>query len=141
MQGIDAYRRPFLVIKCEIDGNKIMQTFFQRYANNTQFWMGCGHATHCYLMHTDDGMNRSQFQFLIDLVQGKKLTLQHKHIPYIDDLIGKRIIMYNEKEIKAAKIIQYHWRLCRYNPKYKMCEQVQLHGYEDLYEEQNKNLN
>lgn len=26
---------------------------------------------------------------------------------------------------KAAIIIQKNWRLCRYNPKYKMCEKVQ----------------
>ena len=30
----------------------------------------------------------------------------------------------------AVLKIQQAWRLCRYNPKYKMCETVQMNNYE-----------
>lgn len=42
--------------------------------------------------------------------------------------IGKKL----EPEKYAAIKIQQAWRLCRYNPKYKMCESVQIHNLEEI---------
>ena len=46
-------------------------------------------------------------------------------------------IIYSEKENKAATIIQKYFRECRYNPVYKLCQQIfkkQLHLILDSYE-------
>ena len=34
--------------------------------------------------------------------------------------------------LKAAICIQKKWRLCRYNPKYNMCEMVTTHNIENI---------
>lgn len=40
----------------------------------------------------------------------------------------------------SARILQRAWRLCRYNPNYKMCHKVQLRDMEEIYKEYNEKL-
>ena len=49
---------------------------------------------------------------------------------------GSKIELYDEKK-EAAIVIQRNWRLCRYNPKYKMCEKVQSRNFDLIQEETN----
>ena len=137
MWGIDKFRRKFVVMKFIINKNskkqiKIMQTFFQRYTNGTN-WMGCGHATQ-YLFYTIGGMSDEQFDFLDKILEGNEIEIPDNINTMFDS--GSKIELYDEKK-EAAIVIQRNWRLCRYNPKYKMCEKVQCKNFDLIQEESN----
>ena len=130
MTGVDCFRRSFIVIKFIIGENtpepkKIMQTFFQRYTDGHK-WMGCGHATE-NLMWTIGGMEENQFNFLDKILKGETIEITSD----ISSLFkGQTVSLYDEKLRKAVKTIQNYWRICRYNPEYKMCERVQSRNLE-----------
>ena len=130
MKGIDIFRRPFIVVKFFVDYKYIcVQTFFQRYSNDKKLWVGCGHFGE-NLIETYGGMNIKQFELLSKIINKEKVKLEIYHKPFNDKLIGKFIELYDENKINATIFIQRHWRLCRYNPKYKMCEKVQMRNFE-----------
>jgi hypothetical protein len=135
MMGVDCYSRYFIVIKFLInrkdkEPEKIMQTFFQRHSYS-KLWMGCGHATQ-NLMWTDGGMKQEQFQFLDRILKGEILEIPNNiNSIYPDGTVS----LYDEKKWKAVEKIQKQWRLCRYNPRYKMCETVQMRNYETILNE------
>ena len=57
------------------------------------------------------------------------------------DNIGKQLYYSNELyKHKKASIIQKAWRICRYNPKYTMCEKVQLRNLDNIQDEHNHYL-
>ena len=125
MAGIDVFYRKFIVVKFLIDNTKVMQTFFQRYTHGSMI-MGCGHAT-VNLIDTSGGMNDEQQKFILDIIKNKSAIMKREYYPE-NDWAGKEVILFNEKEWNAAKLIQSKWRLCRYNPKYKMCEKVLMNN-------------
>ena len=129
MTGYDVFGRKFVVIKFLIEdsGKPIMQTFFQRYSNDYKFWMGCGHATQ-NLLNTRGGMKPNQFKFINEIMTGKTIEITSDINSIFPN--GLKVSLFNEKEWEAAKKIQNQWRLCRYNPKYKMCEKVQSKNME-----------
>jgi len=135
VMGIDCYARYFIVIKFMInrkgkEPEKIMQTFFQRYSYQN-LWMGCGHATQ-NLMWTDGGMKQEQFLFLDRILKGETLEIPNNiNSIYPDGTVS----LYDEKKWNAAEKIQKQWRLCRYSPRYKMCETVQMRNYETILNE------
>lgn len=49
--------------------------------------------------------------------------------------LGKDVFLYGEGKRNAVAIIERNWLLCRYDPKYKMCEKVPMHSIEDVYTE------
>ena len=68
MKGIDVYKRHFIVVKMIVNGNKIMETYFQRQTNDVNFWMACGHATRGFLDTRGSELIKGQielFNFLI----------------------------------------------------------------------------
>ena len=134
MRGIDTYNRPFFVIKFIIDNNyTLMQTFFQRYTNNSQLWHGCGHAT-MNLIQTTGGMDNEQFKMIEDIINGKVVELKDKHRLTSEDFINSKAQLYYEKKFrKAAIIIQRQWMKCRYDPSYKMCETIQDNNLKEIY--------
>ena len=137
MWGIDKFHRKFVVMKFIINKNskkpiKIMQTFFQRYTHGSM-WMGCGHATQ-YLFYTVGGMNEEQFDFLDKILEGNEIEIPENINTIFDS--GSKIELYDEKK-EAAIVIQRQWKLCRYNPKYKMCEKVQSKNFDLIHQEYN----
>ena len=44
-------------------------------------------------------------------------------------------MLFDEKKWNAVLTIQKNWRICRYNPKYKMCEKVQMRGLYEIKKE------
>lgn len=79
MKGLDICRRPFMVVKAEVVDNKgkvwpVFETFFQRYTDNTDLWMGCGHYGDNF-MDTGGGMERCQIRLLVDLVENGSVEL------------------------------------------------------------------
>ena len=136
MTGVDRFRRSFVVIKFIIDEDtpnprKIMQTFFQRYTDGYK-WMACGHATE-NLMWTTGGMKEEQFSFLDKILKGETLQITEDIGSQFE--VGQTISIYDEKLREAVSTIQHYWRLCRYNPKYKMCETVQLRNLDIIINE------
>lgn len=135
MTGVDCFRRYFIVIKFIIgedtpEPKKIMQTFFQRYTGGSR-WMGCGHATK-NLMRTTGGINDAQFNFLDKILKGETLKITNDISSLFE---GQTISIYDEKLRKAVKTIQNYWRLCRYNPEYKMYKKVQSRNLDIIINE------
>tara|TARA_B110000285_G_C15004925_1_gene553338 strand:+ start:115 stop:630 length:516 start_codon:yes stop_codon:yes gene_type:complete len=135
MSGTDYYIRDFVVIKFLINRKgkapeKIMQTFFQRYPGYNDMWMGCGHATP-NLIWTDGGIKKEQFEFLNKILNGETLTIPDN----IGSPFSGTVSLYDENKWFAAEKIQKQWRLCRYNPQYKMCETIQMRNYETILNE------
>ena len=133
MKGIDVYKRQFVVIKLKIyeKNIKLMQTFFQRHTNGSS-WMGCGHATSSFI-ETSGGMNIQQIELLKQIINNQSVEIKVEHRPSFSVSIGEIVSLYDEeKENAAAIIIQKQWLKCRYNPKYKMCEKLQLQDYYEI---------
>lgn len=133
MIGTDRYNRAFIVVKFILNKEtkkpiKIIQTFFQRYSNDN-LWMGCGHATE-HLIKTPGGMKYEQFRFLERIINGETLKLSNNIYPVFP--VNTSVSLYDEKKWNASIVIQKNWRLCRYNPRYKMCEKVQCRNMENL---------
>jgi hypothetical protein len=127
MRGIDMYNRRFIVIKMIINNTPLMQTFFQRYIESEGFWMGAGHHGG-HLIATEGGMKDNQFKLIDNIINDKIVKIEEKHRPCDPSFINNYVA--NEKIYNAVLKIQQAWRLCRYNPKYKMCETVQMNNYE-----------
>ena len=83
--------------------------------------MGCGHAT-INLLDTTGNMDRKEYQsiFLQQIINGETVKLNENHRPTQCEWINKNVTLYDEKKINATITIQKYWRICRYNPKYKM---------------------
>ena len=125
MKGIDVYKRHFIVVKMIVNGNKIMETYFQRQTNDVNFWMACGHATRGFLDTRGSELIKGQIELLKKVINGENVLIEKKHNTKYGDFIGDYVRLFDEKKENAAKIIQRNWRQCRYNPKYKMCEKIQ----------------
>ena len=125
MKGKDCYGRKFIVIKAIIDNKICIQTFFQRYADTIDLWMGGQVLGDCYnLLETIGGIKYKQANLIKDLVDGKTVKLLEEHNPcyYLyDSIINKNVVLYDEKRWNAAIIIQNNWNIFRYNPKYQLC--------------------
>ena len=59
MKGTDIYGRDFIVLKFVIDNIFGMQTFFQRYSDSYNLWMGCGKSNET-LIYTIGGIKQIQ---------------------------------------------------------------------------------
>ena len=90
MYGVDSFNRLFIVMKLIIDGNKILQTFFQRYTYNISSWHACGHATR-QLILTTGGMNDIQFELIVDILRNKKAVIRECHRPTCNKYIDKEV--------------------------------------------------
>jgi hypothetical protein len=125
MIGNDFFKRKFIIIKAIVYKKICVQTFFQRYSDNVDLWMGCHVNGDCYnLLETVGGMKYSQALLIKDIVEGKNVKLEEKHRPcyYLtDSVLNKNVILYEEKKWKAVETIQKHWNIYRYNPTYKLC--------------------
>lgn len=108
-----------------VNGNKIMETYFQRHTYNLNFWMACGHATRGFFNTCGTGLIKEQIELLKKVINGENVLIEKKHNTKYGDFIGDYVRLFDEKKENAAKIIQRNWKQCRYNPKYKMCEKIQ----------------
>lgn len=93
MTGVDKFNRQFIVIKATIDDveTPLMQTFFQRYSDNTHdnnFWIS---DFRDYFIDTDGGMTKEQIQLIQDLINGKNPTIEWSHHPYYYLSEGKQV--------------------------------------------------
>ena len=133
MKGTDVFRRKFIVVKMIVNDEVIiMETYFQRYTDNRNRWMACGHATRHSLLNTvGTGLISEQIELLKKIISGESVKIEEKHNTDFSNFIGDYVRLYDERE-EAAKVIQKYWRECRYNPKYKMCQKIQYDGLVDI---------
>lgn len=125
MKGQDFFKRKFIVLKAIVDNKLCVQTFFQRYSDNTELWMGANVSGRCHnLLETCGGIKYLQALLIKDIVDGKSVKLEEKHKPcyyFSDSVLNKNVMLYDEKKLKAVDTIQKHWNIYRYNPNYKLC--------------------
>ena len=91
MKGIDKYCRKFIVIKFIVDGEHIMQTFFQRY-NTGKLWMGCGHFTR-QLIDTTGGIKDNQIILITNIIINGNAIILKDHIPVLTSNINKTVLL------------------------------------------------
>lgn len=132
MRGMDCWRRHFIVIQFFVNGDKSVQTFFQRYTNDENLWVGCRVRQEKIFMDTVGGLKRYQAHLLEDVVNGKGVMIDEDHECFYNGN-NCEVRSYNEKEWESAKIIQKHWESCRFDPKYKMCRNIFERGITDIY--------
>ena len=136
MRGIDCAQRKFIVLKLLIDKKFVLQTFFQRYTENRYYWRCCGHGSrNALLFYSFDNIGEKELTLLLNVMRGKTIKITNELHWTREDYIGKDVSLFDEEKWNAVAMIERNWLLCRYNPKYKMCERVLMHNLEDVYSE------
>ena len=149
MKGTDILDRPFIILKLIIGklNVKVMQCFFFGYSWGRSIgFIGSydnqGNNNNEYnLILTEGGMNLEQYNLIKCLVNGECVKLKEDHKLISDEFVGHYIQLYDKKKWEAAKIIQKYWRICRYNPEYKLCSIVQNNNFNEIYKETIDNIN
>ena len=148
--------RKFIVMKLLVDNEIVTQTIMQAYHHLMYYWIGGNVHS---LSGRNDYLGYPELELLLSVMKGNTETIEHRGlskwhrssgsygytninsaglfgVPYN----GCRVSLYDEAKWDAAVQIQRQWRVCRYNPEYKMCSNVQLHNIEDVYTENGKVL-
>lgn len=135
MKGTDIYGRDFIVLKFVIDNICGMQTFFQRYSDSYNLWMGCGPSDKI-LMNTIGGVKQIQAQLIRDIINNGSSIITEEHQPnHLHEFTGKKVILCDKNKLNATIKIQKAFKLCRYNPNYKMCHKIQIKYHQDIINE------
>jgi len=140
MWGVDLYKRYFITINMNIESNyksnstdnktiALIQTFFERYSDSSNLWMGAGHHG-IQLINTYGGMSNIQFILIQDIIDNKVVKITKEHRPCQGSFTNKFVC--NSNVYNAILKIQRFWRLCRYDPQYKMCECVQMNNLDEI---------
>ena len=79
MKGVDCCNRPFLVVKCIVGKDVYGQTFFQRYTDDKNLWMGCILCGASSMFCTIGGMTKHQALLLQNIINGECVTLDENH--------------------------------------------------------------
>mgnify|MGYP001264195569 CR=1 FL=1 len=90
MKGVDCYNRPFIVLKCMIDDEIYGQTFFQRYTDNFNLWMGCSLYGAKPFIDTVGGMTKHQALLLTNIINKEPTIIDENHKPTYNN--GKSLI-------------------------------------------------
>ena len=133
-KGLDISIRPFICIKMVINNNLLCQTFFQRYNDNFNLWMGA-YAGKPTLLETIGGMRDVEKKFIIDLIKNGEAKITEDLRLTFPASVGDTVYVYCRRKWNAAITLQRHWRKCRYDPTYEMCHKVQLRGLNDILNE------
>ena len=137
-KGLDISIRPFICLKMIINNNLLCQTFFQRYNDNFNLWMGA-YAGKPDLLETVGGMRDEEKKFIIDLIKNGEAKITEDLRLNYPASVGDTVYVYCQKKWDAAITLQTHWRKCRYDPTYEMCHKVQLRGLDDILNESKVN--
>ena len=130
IKGIDTYGRKFYSLKLVINGKIINKIIYQRFSFNNYYWIECGQDK--IFESINSSLNDKQINLIINILKKKEPIIQISHEPINKKLINKKIFLYYKKKWKAAIKIQKAWRICRYNPIFKMCEKVQMTNLQEI---------
>ena len=87
-------------------------------------------------MNIDHNLTPRQFDLLVDITSDKICKIERYHLPISEDYIGKFIGTPKAWKRKiAVERIERNWLVCRYEPRYKMCENVLMHNIEEAERE------
>ena len=144
MRGVDHTGRKFIVLKLLIDRKFVLQTFFQRYRTTEYYWRGCGHGSpNPLLFYSFNNIGEQDLTLLLNVMRGETIRITDEHLSgsnIFPNYIGKDVSLYDEEKWNAVAMIERNWLLCRYDPKYKMCERVLMRNIEDVYTEAGRSL-
>ena len=91
------------------------------------------------MFESDNTIDTPQITLLLSVMRGKTVRITEEH-SYRSYYIGTDVCLFDQKKWDAAKLIQKYWRLCRYDPSYKMCEKVQLRNLRIICIENNRDI-
>lgn len=133
MKGKDCYGRKFLTMKIggiDLNDNKFFksgQVFFERYINEPYI---VGANFEGMFIWTTGGTRPEQYKLINDLVDGKLVIIKDEH-KFNSSNSNVAIASMDYWENKFAKIIQKNFKICRYNPEYKICKNILNRQYDE----------
>lgn len=89
----------FVVIKFDVDGKMVMNTFYER---RPKEWISCGIDHN--LMITEGGMNDTQFEFIANVITGRSIVLEDKHSG-LPEFKGKTIKLFNPHNDPVSALV------------------------------------
>lgn len=84
MRGVDCLQRKFICIRIILsNGRKVATTFFQRHANNSDYWVSARltddtEDRNPFMSTVSDGVSKEQFFFLYEILSGKEIQLSEE---------------------------------------------------------------
>ena len=136
----------FLVIKYELQLNKKkylknFQCFFQSRKENKDLWIS--NLNSIPFINARFGLTACQKKLISNIIDGKIVTITPNHFPCENKYVGKEVATPETwRKRRAVEIIERNWLICRYDPRYKMCETVLMNNIEEARNEYlNTNLN
>lgn len=125
----------FLIVKYEIEiSNNKFKKGIQCFVYDFNKWTTLENGIN--FMETDMKMSPSQFNLMKNIISEKIDTIKETHKPLGNNYIGKKIAIPSLwKKIKAVRKIERNWLICRYDPRYKMCEKVLFNNIEEARQE------
>ena len=134
----------FLVVKYELELTKKkyiknFQCFFQPHRFDNELWIS--NINTIPFINTRFGLTEYQKKMIENLIDGKIVIITPNHFPCDSKHIGKRIATPETwRKKRAVEIIERNWIICRYEPIYKMCEQVLMNNIKEAAEEYEKTM-
>ena len=125
----------FLVVKYELELTKKkyiknFQCFYQPYSRDKDLWIS--NLNTISFINTRFGLTNYQKKMIENLINGKIVIITPNHLPCDTKHIGKKIATPETwRKKRAVEIIERNWIICRYEPKYKMCETVLMNNIEE----------
>ena len=84
-------------------------------------------------MRVEKKITPFQFNLIKNLSSNRVCKIEENHLPEEDNYLYKFI---GTKEAwrrkRAVEKIERNWIICRYDPRYKMCEEVLIHNIEEI---------
>ena len=134
----------FLVVKYELELTKKkyiknFQCFFQPYSRDKDLWIS--NVNTIPFINTRFGLTNYQKKMIENLINGKTVIITPNHLPCDTKYIGKKIATPETwRKKRAVEIIERNWLICRYDPRYTMCETVLMNNIEEAREEYLKSI-
>lgn len=131
-------KKIFLVIRYEIKLHskkiKNYQCFIRNLNNENDPW--ASNVNSVPFINTRFSLTAYQKKLISDIIDGKIVTITPNHFPCENKYVGKKIATPETwRKKRAVEIIERNWLICRYDPRYKMCETVLMNNIEEAREE------
>ena len=146
MKGVDLFKRSFIILKVgvlDLKRDKFVKTgqvFFQRYSptnltHPSYFYNWQGASLDGEFIRTGGGIGPPQIDLITNLVDNKLILLNEEHRACkFRNGDCKVIASMDYWEDRAARIIQKYFIKARYDPKYKICQNVVNRQFDEYNE-------
>ena len=120
------YNKYYLIIKLMVGNKFILHSLWKDY---TDEWYN--NMTNNYFIKGNRSITLEQSILLNKLLKGEIVKLESEHNLVYQDDIGKYAMIIDKNKINAIIKIQRYWRRSRYNPKFNMCQIVQINNLKE----------